>query len=1224
MEVSRDIPRTTSSGRMRRSLDDRAAARPWLRRVARCTCRLHGSPWCGAACSLALAAPPPRRRPRTPRRVHAAGHQPGRVREHASRARPEHVADRRRRRPDDPGLRDVDERQQGRDDRASRSSRRRPNYRIDILRLGYYGGDGARLIDGEPRADRTPSTQPACQTFSRHRPDRLRQLGGLALVDGARATAVSGVYIAHLHPQRHRRRQPHHVRRPRRREPLRRRRCRPPTRPGRPTTRTAATASTSARSPARPATRARTRPPTRSPTTARSTPPRTTAAARALFTGAEYPMIRFLEAQRLRRQLHQRRRRRTAAARCCCNHKLFISSGHDEYWSATQRTNMEAARDAGVNLAFFSGNEMLLEDALGAEHRRHQRRRTARSSPTRTRTSTRRSRTRSSGPAPGATRASRRRPTDVTPENALTGQSFLVNSGTSRDHGAVRVPPAAACGATPPRRRWRRARRCTLAPDDARLRVGRRRRQRLPAARASSGSRRRPSAGVEVFTDYGSTIETNGDRDAQPDDVPGAERRARVRRRHRAVGVGPRRREPGGNAARPQHAAGDGEPVRRHGRAAGDAARRASSARRAIDRHHARRRRRSPRRRRRVADGTQVTITRHRDRHRRRRRRRRRGLDRRRHHAGIPATGHDELVLHAGSRTATRRRRSRRAPSTTAATSRRPAPASTVDVTCPCSLWGTERDARRIADSGDPTPVEVGVKFTSDAFGTITGVRFYKAAGEHRHAHRQPVDRERPAARAGDVHQRDGVRLADRHVRHAGRRSSPDTTYVASYYAPNGHYSATADYFYRAPAPGPNGGAIADSPPLHARAQHRRGTTNGVFTYGADEHASRPTRSARPTTGSTSSSRRSPAPGAVTNVTATAGGRTSANVTWTAPVDRRRRRPRTRITPYIGATAQTPTTVTGSPPATTHDGDRPDDRARPTRSASQAINPNGSGPVSAPSNAVTPQHGRSRRRRRPASSAAAGVAVGARDAGRRPASDGDSPITGYTVTPYIGATAQTPVQVGRVGDERDGHRADQRHELHVPRHGDQRASARARVGAPRPRSTPQATIFDFATPATVDSGDAQRGRARRQVQAPTTTARSPASASTRPPPTPARTSAACGRPTGTRLAQATFTQRDRLRLADGDVRDARCTSPPARRTSPPTSRPAATTRRPAAGFDAASTTGRCTRSPTRTSANGVYAYGATSTFPTSTLQRDQLLGRRACTRVPAPGPGRPA
>ena len=39
------------------------------------------------------------------------------------------------------------------------------------------------------------------------------------------------------------------------------------------------------------------------------------------------------------------------------NRKLFISSGHDEYWSASQRTAMENARAAGVNLAFFSGNE---------------------------------------------------------------------------------------------------------------------------------------------------------------------------------------------------------------------------------------------------------------------------------------------------------------------------------------------------------------------------------------------------------------------------------------------------------------------------------------------------------------------------------------------------------------------------------------------------------------------------------------------------------------------------------------------------------------------------------------------------------------------------------------------------------------------------------------------------------------------------------------------------
>jgi hypothetical protein len=54
------------------------------------------------------------------------------------------------------------------------------------------------------------------------------------------------------------------------------------------------------------------------------------------------------------------------------NHKVFLSVGHDEYWSGSspansngspslskgQRANVEAARAAGVNLAFWSGNEV--------------------------------------------------------------------------------------------------------------------------------------------------------------------------------------------------------------------------------------------------------------------------------------------------------------------------------------------------------------------------------------------------------------------------------------------------------------------------------------------------------------------------------------------------------------------------------------------------------------------------------------------------------------------------------------------------------------------------------------------------------------------------------------------------------------------------------------------------------------------------------------------------
>ena len=40
------------------------------------------------------------------------------------------------------------------------------------------------------------------------------------------------------------------------------------------------------------------------------------------------------------------------------NHRAFLSVGHDEYWSGAQRANVETARSAGVHLAFFSGNEV--------------------------------------------------------------------------------------------------------------------------------------------------------------------------------------------------------------------------------------------------------------------------------------------------------------------------------------------------------------------------------------------------------------------------------------------------------------------------------------------------------------------------------------------------------------------------------------------------------------------------------------------------------------------------------------------------------------------------------------------------------------------------------------------------------------------------------------------------------------------------------------------------
>ena len=57
-------------------------------------------------------------------------------------------------------------------------------------------------------------------------------------------------------------------------------------------------------------------------------------------------------------------------------HRLFLSVGHDEYWSLEQRQHVEAAREEGVHLAFFSGNEVFWKtrwepsiDGEGVPHR---------------------------------------------------------------------------------------------------------------------------------------------------------------------------------------------------------------------------------------------------------------------------------------------------------------------------------------------------------------------------------------------------------------------------------------------------------------------------------------------------------------------------------------------------------------------------------------------------------------------------------------------------------------------------------------------------------------------------------------------------------------------------------------------------------------------------------------------------------------------------------------
>lgn len=140
---------------------------------------------------------------------------------------------------------------------------------------------------------------------------------------------------------------------------------------------------------------------------------------------------------------------------------------------------------------------------------------------------------------------------------------------------------------------------------------------------------------------------------------------------------------------------------------------------------------------------------------------------------------------------------------------------------CPCTLFGTRTPST--VDGGDGAAIEVGTKFTTSVNATVTGVRFYKAAtntGSH----------------TGSLWSAGGQRLAtgtyanetqsgwqtlmfDRPVQI--RAGQP---YIASYTAPNGHYSIDPGYF---------NGKGAGIVPLTAPQTGSTHGGNGVFRYGS-------------------------------------------------------------------------------------------------------------------------------------------------------------------------------------------------------------------------------------------------------------------------------------------------------------------------------------------------------------------------------------------------------
>lgn len=141
---------------------------------------------------------------------------------------------------------------------------------------------------------------------------------------------------------------------------------------------------------------------------------------------------------------------------------------------------------------------------------------------------------------------------------------------------------------------------------------------------------------------------------------------------------------------------------------------------------------------------------------------------------------------------------------------------------CPCTDWPASAVPSQV-DSADPSAIELGVRFRSDFNGFITGIRFYKAStnvGTH----------------VGHLWTNTGTLLATATFTNETSSgwqqvnfSNPvavtaNTTYVASYYAPAGHYSDTIKYFAT---------SGADAPPLHFLADGVDGS-NGLYNYGAD------------------------------------------------------------------------------------------------------------------------------------------------------------------------------------------------------------------------------------------------------------------------------------------------------------------------------------------------------------------------------------------------------
>ncbi len=145
----------------------------------------------------------------------------------------------------------------------------------------------------------------------------------------------------------------------------------------------------------------------------------------------------------------------------------------------------------------------------------------------------------------------------------------------------------------------------------------------------------------------------------------------------------------------------------------------------------------------------------------------------------------------------------------------------TVTVNCPCGLFGNNYTPSTTS-SGDSGSYELGVKFQSSVAGWVAGVRFYKGSGND-------------GTHTGSLWSSSGQQLATGTFTNetaSGWQTmtfanpiqiSANTTYVVSYYDPDGHYAADGDLFDWA----------LNTPPLTAVKSAYTGTGGGNGVYNA-------------------------------------------------------------------------------------------------------------------------------------------------------------------------------------------------------------------------------------------------------------------------------------------------------------------------------------------------------------------------------------------------------